>query len=93
MRFGGAFAFQWVNVKLWVMAVATVALYVRPGHTLTDTGLVTVMLAVISWPVMFLWAGFGAGMRDFLRIPARIRAFNIVMGLALAASVLALLRM
>jgi threonine/homoserine/homoserine lactone efflux protein len=93
LRFGGAFAFQWVNVKLWVMAVATVALYVRPGHTLTDTGLVTVMLAIISWPVMFLWAGFGAGMRDFLRIPARIRAFNIVMGLALAASVLALLRM
>ena len=93
LRFGAAFAFQWVNVKLWVMAVATVALYVRPGHTLTDTALVTVMLAVISWPVMFLWAGFGAGMRDFLRIPARIRAFNIVMGLALAASVLALLRM
>ena len=93
LRFGAAFAFQWVNVKLWVMAVATVALYVRPGHTLTDTGLVTVILAVISWPVMFLWAGFGAGMRDFLRIPARIRAFNIVMGLALAASVLALLRM
>ena len=93
LRFGAAFAFQWVNVKLWVMAVATVALYVRPGHTLTDTSLVTVILAVISWPVMFLWAGFGAGMRDFLRIPARIRAFNIVMGLALAASVLALLRM
>ena len=93
LRFGAAFAFQWVNLKLWVMAVATVALYVRPGHTLTDTALVTVMLAAITWPVMLLWAGFGAGMRDFLRIPARIRAFNIVMGLALAASVLALLRM
>ena len=93
MRFSGAFAFQWVNPKLWVMAVAIVALYVRPGHTLADTALVTSMLAAISWPVMLLWAGFGAGLRDMLQIPARIRAFNIVMGLALAASVLALLRM
>jgi threonine/homoserine/homoserine lactone efflux protein len=93
LRFGAAFAFQWVNVKLWVMVVATVALYVRPGHTLADTALVTLLLAAINWPVMFLWAGFGAGLRDMLQIPARIRAFNIVMGLALAASVLALLRM
>jgi threonine/homoserine/homoserine lactone efflux protein len=93
LRFAGAFAFQWVNPKLWVMAVATVALYVRPGHTLADTALVTLLLASINWPVMFLWAGFGAGLRDMLQVPARIRAFNIVMGLALAASVLALLRM
>jgi threonine/homoserine/homoserine lactone efflux protein len=93
LRFSGAFAFQWVNPKLWVMAVATVALYVRPGHTLADTALVTLLLASINWPVMFLWAGFGAGLRDMLLVPARIRAFNIIMGLALAASVLTLLRM
>ncbi len=75
------------------MAVATVALYVRPGHTLTDTALVTGLLVLINWPVMLLWAGFGVGLRDMLQVPGRIRAFNIVMGLLLAASVLALLRM
>ena len=42
---------------------------------------------------MLLWAGFGAVLRDMLQVPARIRVFNIVMGLLLAASVLALLRM
>jgi threonine/homoserine/homoserine lactone efflux protein len=93
LRFGAAFAFQWVNPKLWVTAVAIVALYVRPGHTLADTALVTCMLALINWPAMLLWAGFGAALSEMLRVPARIRAFNIVMGLALAASVLALLRM
>ena len=93
LPFAGSFAFHWVNPKLWVMAVATVALYVRPGHTLADTAVVTLMLALINWPVMLLWAGFGAAMRDIFQVPARIRAFNIVMGLALAASVLALLRM
>jgi threonine/homoserine/homoserine lactone efflux protein len=92
MRYGASFAFQWVNVKLWLMAIATVALYVRPGHTLADTATVTAVIALINVPVMFLWAGFGAALRESLQHQSRIRAFNIVMGLLLAASVLALLR-
>jgi threonine/homoserine/homoserine lactone efflux protein len=93
MRYGAAFAFQWVNAKLWMMAIATVVLYVRPGHTVADTAVVTLILACINVPVMFLWAGFGVGLREMLQNPARIRIFNIVMGLALALSVLALLRL
>ena len=92
MTYSAAFAFQWVNVKLWLMAIATAALYVRPGHTLADTALVTIVVAAINIPVMFLWAGFGAVLRDVLQVPGRIRAFNIVMGLLLAASVAVLLR-
>jgi threonine/homoserine/homoserine lactone efflux protein len=93
MRYGAAFAFQWVNIKLWMMAIAMAALYVRPGHTGADTALITAVVAVINVPAMLFWAGFGAGLRDMLQNPARIRVFNMVMGLALAASVLALLRM
>ena len=92
MRFSGSFAFQWVNPKLWLMAVATVSLYVRPGHTLADTAAVTATLGVINVPVMFLWAGFGAGLRDMLKLPGRIRLFNIAMGALLAASIIAFLR-
>ena len=51
------------------------------------------MFPSINIPVMFLWAGFGVGMREMLQNRARIRVFNIVMGLLLAASVLALLRL
>jgi threonine/homoserine/homoserine lactone efflux protein len=93
LRYSAAFAFQWINVKIWVMAVAIVALYVRPGHTLVDTAVVTAILASINVPAMLLWVGFGAVLRDALQVPARVRIFNIVMGLALAASVLSLLRM
>jgi threonine/homoserine/homoserine lactone efflux protein len=92
MAYGAAFAFQWVNVKLWLMAIAIVALYVRPGHTLADTATVTFVLALINVPVMLMWAGFGAALRETLQLPGRIRVFNIVMGLLLAASVAALLR-
>jgi threonine/homoserine/homoserine lactone efflux protein len=93
LPFPASFAFQWVNPKLWTMALTTMALYVRPGHTLADTAVVTAILAVINVPVMLLWAGFGAGLRDMLKVPSRIRVFNILMGLLLAASVIALLRM
>jgi threonine/homoserine/homoserine lactone efflux protein len=93
MRYGAAFAFQWINPKLWMMSVTAVALYVRPGHTLADTLLVTGVLATINVLVMFLWAGFGAGLRDLLKVPSRVRIFNILMGLLLAASVLALIHL
>jgi threonine/homoserine/homoserine lactone efflux protein len=93
LRFPGAFAFQWVNVKLWLMTVTLAALYVRPGHTLADTALVTCVLGVINVPAMLLWAGFGAGLKDLLKDPGRIRTFNVIMGLLLAATAIALLRM
>jgi threonine/homoserine/homoserine lactone efflux protein len=93
MRFSGAFVFQGVNLKLWLMTITLAALYVRPGHALADTALVTLALTVINVPAMLFWAGFGAGLKDFLKIPGRIRVFNVVMGLLLAATVIALLRM
>ena len=92
MPFAGSFAFQWINPKLWTMAITTMTLYVRPGHTIADTALITAILAVINLPAMLTWAGFGAFLRDMLRIPGRIRVFNIAMGVLLAASVLALIR-
>jgi threonine/homoserine/homoserine lactone efflux protein len=92
MTFPASFSFQWVNPKLWTMAFTTMALYVRPGHAFADTSLITLIIFFLNVPSMLIWAGFGAGLREILTVPAYIRAFNIVMGLILAASVLALLR-
>ena len=92
MRYSASVLFQGVNVKLWMAAVATVSLYVRPGHTLVDTATVTAAYALINLPCMLIWTGFGAGLRDVLKVPGRIRVFNIVMALALVASIVPLLR-
>ena len=92
LRFWPSVTFQAVNPKLWATAISAVSLYVRPGHTLTDTLLVTCTFAVINVPAMLVWAGFGVGLRQALQDPRRVRIFNTVMGLALAASVLAFLR-
>jgi threonine/homoserine/homoserine lactone efflux protein len=92
LRYPASLAFQWVNPKLWAMAVTAVALYVRPGHMLADTALVTAIFSLINIPAMLIWAGSGAGLRQTLQAPGHIRIFNIAMGLLLAASVLAFLR-
>ncbi len=91
MRFGATLALQGANVKMWVAAITTASIYVRPGHALADTAVVTAAFSVINLPVMVLWAGCGAGLRRFLKEPGRIRVFNVVMGAALAASVVPLL--
>ena len=93
MRLLPAAAFQWVNPKLWVMTITATALYVHPGHVVRDVALVTLVFSIVNIPCMLIWAGFGVGLRDFLRNPGRIRVFNMAMGLLLAASVALLLNL
>ena len=92
LGFVPAFAFQWINPKLWIMSVTAVALYVRPGYALADTLLVTGVYSLVNIPAMLAWAGGGALLREALQKPARIRLFNIVMAVLLVASVAAILR-
>lgn len=92
LGFWGACAFQWVNPKAWVMALATAATYTVPGEDLwAQVLLLSALFAVISLPCVGAWALLGAGAGAFLTTPRRMRAFNLVMGCLLAASVLPVL--
>lgn len=92
MSFATSLSIQPANLKLWMTSIAIVAVYVRPGHALADSVVVTAAFALTNLPCMLVWAGFGAGLRDYLRVPGHIRAFNIAMAVALVASILPLLR-
>ncbi len=92
MTFGTSLSIQPLNLKLWMTAIAVVALYVRPGHTIADTITVAAAFSLLNLPCMFVWAGFGAAAREALRVPGRIRLFNWAMAAALVASVVPLLR-
>lgn len=91
MTYGTSLSIQPLNLKLWMTAIATVAIYVRPGHTASDTVTVAAAFALLNLPCMFVWAGFGAMLREALRVPGRIRVFNFGMAAALVASVVPLL--
>jgi threonine/homoserine/homoserine lactone efflux protein len=89
MGFWGGSAFQWVNPKAWILALATTAIYTVPGHNLYAQVLVLALIFVlVSAPCVGMWAMLGLGVSRFLESPARLRAFNLLMAVLLAASVI-----
>ena len=89
--FWEAAAFQWVNPKAWVMAVTAMAVYTDPRTPFLSVLLVSAVFALVNVPCVSTWAGFGVALRGFLSDPARLKWFNIVMGLLLVASLVPML--
>ena len=92
MTFFQAVLFQWVNPKAWVMAVTAMAVYTDPARPYLSVLLVGIVFALVNAPCISSWALFGVAMRQFLSDPERLKWFNIVMGVALAATLWPLLR-
>lgn len=89
----GAAAFQWVNPKAWMIALAAVPAFTTPGDSTLTAGLrITLTFGAVAMPCLLVWAVVGQGAGRLLRTPRQWRVFNTVMGLLLAASVLPLLR-
>jgi len=86
MSFVSACLFQWVNPKAWVMALTATALYTTAQGYFLSVIMVAVVFGVIGMPFITIWACFGVALRQFLSVPARLRAFNITMALLLLAS-------
>lgn len=92
MTFLEAAAFQWVNPKAWIMAVTAMAVYTSPSAPYLSVLLVAAAFALVNFPSVSTWAGFGTALRGFLADPVRLKWFNIAMGALLAASVVPMLR-
>jgi threonine/homoserine/homoserine lactone efflux protein len=92
--FLGAALLQWVNPKAWLVSAGAVAAYL-PGEAesaLLRATTFTLVFVSAALPSSFVWLAFGAAAQRFLREPRRQRGFNLAMGLALAASVVMILR-
>lgn len=70
-------AFQWVNPKAWIGAIAILSAYAPEQNYLT--GLIVIIAACtgVNVPVVLMWAGAGAALRRFLESPLRLRLFNL----------------
>ncbi len=85
-------AFQWINPKAWVVALTVMAVHADPVSPLVSATLVAAVFALVNLPSISIWAAFGTALRGFLADPARLRWFNVAMGLLLAASLWPMLR-
>ncbi|MGK9170654.1 LysE family translocator [Inquilinus limosus] len=79
-------AFQWVNPKACAVAVTTMAVYASPQAPFLSVLLVAAAFALVNLPSILAWAGFGTALKGCLADPARLKWFNIAMGVLLAAT-------
>ena len=86
MTFLEAAAFQWFNPKAWVMALGAMATYPNPEKYALTVWIIAAVFAGINLPSVSSWAGFGSALRGWLSVPARLKWFNISMGVLLVLS-------
>jgi threonine/homoserine/homoserine lactone efflux protein len=82
-----AASLQFVNPKSWVMAISVGVLFLPQSVDLTTAlPLVFVVLVVVDFPCLCVWALFGEAMRGFLADAKRRLAFNLAMAAILVAT-------
>ncbi|MBG0774961.1 MAG: LysE family translocator [Desulfovibrionaceae bacterium] len=94
LGFWGAWLFQWANPKAWMACVGAAGAYMHSSaagsfEQSISFGMIFILAAL---PCCFLWLAFGAGLRRILQTNRAMTAFNVTMGLALAGSVLLVIR-
>ena len=92
LGFFGAMAFQWVNPKGWMIAIAVATEFARPDLPLIpQLILIGIVFIGVSIPCMLPWIALGRWVGGAMRRSGRLRAFNIAMGVLLGVSVVPLL--
>jgi threonine/homoserine/homoserine lactone efflux protein len=86
LRFVDSALFQWVNPKAWVVAMTAMSVYIDDNAPLRSVLLICLVFALVNLPGVAVWAAFGVSLRRFLSDPARLKYFNICMGLLLATT-------
>jgi threonine/homoserine/homoserine lactone efflux protein len=89
-----AAAFQWVNPKGWLVAVSAAATYLQatPDSALFQALTFAALFFAAAFPSGLVWLSLGAALQTLLRNNRARRAFNIAMGIVMAASIVMLLR-
>lgn len=83
-----ALVFQFINPKAWLILLSVSTIWSIPSnanpeiYSLTVTG-ITVLIAA---PIACVWLAFGTLIRHWLATKIRVQAFNISMGILLAAT-------
>lgn len=83
--------FQWVNPKAWVMGTGAIAAYTTTAGFGVEVAAIVVVFTIVGLGSSVTWASFGSFIARFLHTPARMRAFNIALGLMLLASIVPIL--
>jgi threonine/homoserine/homoserine lactone efflux protein len=80
-----AVLFQWVNPKVWAMALTTISVYTH-DRSMQSVLLVSVIFGAVNLPCVAVWATIGQQMARLLTNPKQLRLFNRIMAILLIIS-------
>ena len=86
-----AAAFQWVNPKAWIMAIAAITTYTPSQPLWHQVLLIAGLFGLINYPTCSVWVLAGSLLRRTLNNPRRRRQFNAAMAALLVLSLYPLL--
>lgn len=84
---GGA-AFQWINPKAWAVSISAAATYVPVEDYHANLSIAAVLLALVTFPCVGLWAFAGVTLRRALTRRRTALAFNVSMAIVLVLATL-----
>ena len=92
LGFWAACAFQWINPKGWIMAIAATATFLpHGGNVLVFGPLIGLVFTLVSVPCVGGWGLIGATGGRLLHHPMRLRIFNVTMAVLLLATMVLML--
>jgi threonine/homoserine/homoserine lactone efflux protein len=84
-------AFQWVNPKGWVMAIAITAQFISPAAPFRTATWVALVFVAAGLTSSLAWAAMGQLLRSWLAQGRRLAMFNLLMGALIALGVVGLI--
>lgn len=85
LTFIQAALFQWVNPKVWVVALTAITAY-SPSRNIEAVLVVSLVFGIITLPSVTIWTLMGQQLAKLLTNKLRLRIFNGIMGALLIAS-------
>ena len=84
-----AAGFQWINPKSWLVSASAAGTFLSAaaGSPVAQAVYLAGLFFLVALPSGFVWLAFGATVQRMLGSQRRLRTFNVVMGLLLAASI------
>lgn len=80
--------FQYLNPKAWMLAAATAGTFLAGDHPCLRATQVSMVFALAAAASLVVWTWLGAALRRWLAVGQRLRLFNLLMALLLAATAL-----
>ncbi|HKJ63504.1 MAG TPA: LysE family translocator [Hyphomicrobiales bacterium] len=91
LTFLEAAAFQWVNVKAWMVALSAIPAFTTiGGNYYMEIALITLIFAAVTIPSITIWCMFGVAIRRLIQTPETARIVNLILAGLVALSVLVL---